>query len=169
MGSHSKPQDQKKLSPQTEGSSLAADMALLYLITYASASIRYEGYISQKAAFLLGILFFAVFIASWVIIAFLNGRQKKISFVIISTLSWLLPQLIIYLSDSGPRAFRMSVTAYVLDEFFTFVSEGTCGIISGLFGGGIFIGAVIMTVICGLAFAAGFKTADTAPRKKKKR
>lgn len=131
------------------------DILGAFLITYAAASFSFEKYMPEKIAKFLQAVCFIAFAGLWLGLSFKNGRQKGIAFPIFTAMFWLLPQLIIYLANSGPEVFRMSVTMYVLSEFSELLANVPIKITGEIAGTSAFGAAAIILLLCGACYFFG--------------
>lgn len=136
--------------------SLPDDMLLTFLMTFTFAAYSYEERITEGVMRLFGILIFAAFILTWIIVAVKNGTEKKKGFVIYSAACWIVPQLIILLFYNGPQLFRHSVITYTLSEFSAFFSTRPAELIGTYTGITTEMALVVILLAIFGSFFAGF-------------
>ena len=154
------------VSTNKKHGSLPDDMLLTFLMTFTFAAYSYEERITEGLMKLFGMLIFAAFILTWIIVAVKNGTEKKKGFAVYSAACWLIPQLIIVLFYNGPQFFRHSVIIYTLSEFSAFFSTRPAellGIYSGTTTEMAFI--IILLAVFG-SFFAGFAFTKERERQK---
>lgn len=136
------------------------DILEAFLITYAMAAFSFEKYVPEKITGFLRVIVFAAFALVWLWNSYKSGRERRAAFPIFAVCFWLLPQLIIYLADSGPEVFRMSVAMYVLSEFSELLANVPIKITGGIIGTSTFGAAAIILLLCGACNFFGRFRAD---------
>ncbi len=131
--------------------SLCESMFISFIITFAAGTICFENYMPQTFTAVYRTVLMLVCAAVWLWYSFYSGIKNKLGFEIFSAVFWLLPQLIMFLSDNGPEFCRMSVTLYLLSEFFSLIFVKPAEII----GMPSLMLAIVMAVLCTLIFFSG--------------
>lgn len=99
--------------------SICGNMFISFIITLAAGTLCYEESVPESFIRIYRILIFSVCVFTWIIISLVSGIQNKWQYEVFTVLFWLIPPLAIYLANDGPETFRMSITMYLLSEFFT--------------------------------------------------
>lgn len=136
------------------------NMFISFIITYAAGTICYEEYLPESFMNFFRPLMLAVCVCTWLYISFFSGVRSKWQFEIFAVIFWILPQLVIYLADSGPEICRMSVTLYALSELFLIMFNTPAEHIGGFIGVGAFPSIFIIVLLCTFAFLAGILLSD---------
>lgn len=131
------------------------NMFISFIITYAAGAFCYEGHQPESLMNFLRPLVLIICICTWLYISFFSGLSNKWGFEIFTVIFWLAPQIIIYLADSGPQVFRMSVTMYALSEFFLMMFNTSAEHMGSLFRLGVVPVIFIIVLGCTFAFLAG--------------
>lgn len=134
----------------------ADDMIAAFLATYSLAAFSYEKYMPESFMRIFRFIVFAAFAAIWLFLSFKSGRRAGRKFPIFTALFWILPQIIIFLADSGPEVFRMSITMYVLAEFLTFLTADSSGVIGAAIGISAPAAMALILLLCGAAYMSGY-------------
>lgn len=132
------------------------DMLAAFFITYAFAAVSFEKYMPESFVKLYSVAVFIVFAATWLGLSFKSGRRASRKFPIFTVLFWIVPPIIVWLADSGPEVFRMSIIMYVLSEFmnfFTTVPSEICGTAVGI---SAFSAAAVILLLCGISYVSGY-------------
>ena len=114
--------------------SLADDILLTFLMTFAFAAYSYEARLDSGVLSAFRYVLLAVLLLTLLITAAKNGINKKTGFIVYSAAYWLLPQLVIVLFYQGPEIFRHSVTMYTLSEFAAILTTRPAEILGGYCG-----------------------------------
>lgn len=136
------------------------DILGVFLITYAAAALSFEKYVPEGIINFLGAIYFIAFAAVWMWLSYKNGRKKSIVFPVFTAVFWLLPHLIIYLSNSGSEVFRMSVIMYVLSEFSDLIAIVPIKITGNIAGISAYGAAAVILLLCGASYFFGRFTAE---------
>ena len=110
--------DEQSLNKEQKNYSLCENIFISFIITFASGALCFENYVPESFISMYRTVMFIVCIAAWLWLSFLSGVENKWGYEIFAAVFWLLPQLIMYLSDNGPEFCTMSVTLYLLSESF---------------------------------------------------
>ena len=97
--------------------SLTANMFIAFIITYAAGAICFESFMPEKFVTIYSAVIISLCFATWLLLSFISGKNMKWQFVVFSAIFWVLPQVIIFLAESGPEFFRKSIIMYLLSEF----------------------------------------------------
>lgn len=139
----------------------ADDILAAFLITYALAAFSYEKYMPESFMNIWNIIVFVFFAAAWTGLSFKNGYLKKRAFPIFTALFWTIPHIVIFLANDGPKAFRMSITMYVLSEFFTILTVVPSEITGGVLGISSPAAVIVIILLCAAGYLSGmFKAVD---------
>ncbi len=133
----------------------ADDILAALLITYALAAFSYEKYMPDSFMNIWNIIVFIFFAAAWTGLSFKSGYLKKSAFPIFTALFWIIPHIIIFLANDGPRVFRMSVTMYVLSEFFTLLTVVPSEITGGVLGISSPAAVIVIILLCAAGYLSG--------------
>lgn len=142
----------------------ADDILAAFLIIYALAAFSYEKYIPDSFINIWNSMVFIVFAAVWTGLSFKNGYLKKRAFPIFTVLFWILPYIIIFLANDGPRAFRMSITMYVLSEFFTVLAVVPSEITGSFLGISSLAAVIVIILLCAAGYLSGMLMAVSKRR-----
>ena len=134
---------------------LLENMFISFIITFAAGTFCYEEHMPESFMNFFRPAILAVCICTWIYIAFFSGVRNKWGFEIFAVIFWLAPQLIIYLAESGPEVCRMSITMYLLSEFFTIMFAAPAGQMGGLLKIDAFPCIIITVLMCTFAFLVG--------------
>lgn len=135
--------------------SICENMFISFIITFASGTICYEGYIPEGLAKIYRTLIFVICLLTWIVLSVISGAQNKWQYEIFTILFWLIPPLAIYLSNDGPEVFRMSISMYLLSELFTIMFRTPAEAVGEVFRMGAVPVILIVVLICTFAFLAG--------------
>ena len=135
--------------------SLADDMLLAFLITFAAGTSSYSGDIYGSISSMYNWLILVAFTVIWIGLSLYSGLKSKWKFVIFTVLFWLVPIIGITLYESGPEVFGMSVIMYVLSEFFKFLAVDSASSVLSVVGLDGITGAVIFLLLNMFAFFGG--------------
>lgn len=150
---HHEHRHQKKKAKKTY--SLADDMLLAFLITFAAGASSYGGDLYGSISSLYNWLILVAFTVIWFGLSLYSGLKSKWKFAIFTVLFWLVPIIGISLYESGPEVFGMSVIMYVLSEFFRLLAIDSTSSVLALIGLDGITGAVIFLLLNMLIFFAG--------------
>ena len=140
--------------------SLTANMLIAFLITFAAGTLSFEGYMPEKFIIVYSTIVTILCFGVWIILSFISGKNKKIMFAVYSVLFWSLPQIVIFLANSGPEVFRKSITMYLLSELASIVSTPPIEAAGNLFNVGIIPFTVIMVLLCVFFYLVGFMVSE---------
>lgn len=132
------------------------DMLAAFFITYAFAAFSFEKYMPESFVRVYRSAVFILFAATWLGLSFKSGRRAGRKFPIFAVLFWIVPPILIWLADSGPEVFRMSIIMYVLSEFmnfFTTVPSEVCGTAVGISAPAA---AAVILLLCGVSYMSGY-------------
>ena len=138
--------------------SLLANMFMAFIITFAAGTVSFEnympeGFISIYIAFVIVLSF-----ATWLVLSFISGRNKKWQFVVYSSIFWILPNVIIWLANDGPEMFRKSIIMYLLSEFSAIVSISTLEVAGGWINVKAVTFTVVIVLLCIFSYLGGYLT-----------
>lgn len=133
----------------------ADDILAAFLITYALAAFSFEKYMPDSFMNIWNVIVFIFFAAAWTGLSFKNGYFKKRAFPIFTVLFWIIPHIIIFLANDGPKAFRMSITMYVLSEFFTLLAGVPAEITGGILGISSPAAIIVIMLLCAAGYLSG--------------
>ncbi len=136
--------------------SLLSNMLVAFLITFAASVESLDKSLPENLQSLFSNLIVVVCFLTWVGISFISGCRKKWGFAFFSVIVWILPQVIIFLANDGPRFFRMSLIMYALSEFSGVFSTALLEKMLGWLSGNAAVCAGIMTAVCVLFWLGGF-------------
>lgn len=149
--------------------SFVSDIFTLFIITFTAAAFSYEGYMPEGFMNIFGSAVAFVCVLTWMSCSFLGGAFKKYKYMIFICVFWLIPQVIIFLADSGPEIFRMSITMYLLSEFSYMLTRSSAYAFGSLFGLNEFSSVVIMILLCAFSYLAGMLLSEGKAWKKANR
>ena len=135
--------------------SLADDIILAFLVTFAASVSSYVNNIPESLSSLYNVLLLIIFAVVWLGLSLYSGLKSKWKFAVFTALFWLIPVIGITLYESGPEVFGMSVIMYVLSEFFRLIAVDSTTPLLDLIGLGGMTGAVIFMLLNLLIFFAG--------------
>jgi len=133
----------------------ADDILAALLITYALAAFSYEKYMPDSFMNIWNVIVFVFFAAAWAGLSFKNGYLNKRAFPIFTALFWTIPHIVIFLANDGPKAFRMSITIYVLSEFFTILTVVPSEITGGVLGISSPAAVIVIILLCAAGYLSG--------------
>lgn len=136
------------------------DILAAFLITYALAAFSFEKYVPEKIIKLMQALAFIAFALSWLWLSFKNGKRKGAAFPIFAAAFWLLPQVVIYLANSGPEIFRMSIIMYVLSEFSDLLTVVPMKITGNAVGISAYGAMAVILLLCAACYLFGVFTEE---------
>ena len=137
------------------GYSLAENILITFIITFAAAAFCYEKYMPESFMKFYRFIMTTACMLTWLWLSFSGGARNKWRFLVYTAVFWLLPLIIIYLSDSGPEFCRMSITLYVISEFFRMMFINFAECIGNAFRLNAVPVLLIMLMLCVFAFLAG--------------
>ena len=106
--------DEQPISKKKKNYSLCENIFISFMITFASGVLCFENYMPESFISIYRTFIFIVCIVTWLWLSFMSGVENKWGYEIFAAVFWLLPQLIMYLSDNGPEFCTMSVSGYFL-------------------------------------------------------
>ncbi|MGN1303976.1 MAG: hypothetical protein ACI4YB_02970 [Oscillospiraceae bacterium] len=133
----------------------ADKMFMAFMITFAAASLNYEAYIPEKAAAMYRILMWTVCAAVWAVLSFTSGMKGKWQFEVFAAAYLIVPQVLIFLSNSGPEFCRFSLTLYSLSEFSSLLLLQPVYMLGDRFDISYILVSVIYMAVLLLIFGAG--------------
>lgn len=136
------------------------DIFAVFLITYALAAFSYEKYMPEEIMKLVHAAAFAAFAVSWLGLSFKNGKRKSVIFPIFTILFWVLPRVVVYLANDGPKVFRMSIIMYVLSEFSDFLTFVPIKITAGAAGISVYGAMAVILLLCAACYLCGVFTEE---------
>lgn len=145
---------------------LADDMLLAFLVTFAAAVAGYSENVPDTLRIVYSVSMTVVFALVWFGLSLYSGIKGKWKFILFTALFWIIPVICIALYDSGAAGFGLSVTMYVLSEFFRLlVIDSTQPIISiigleGVLSPIIFLLLNLLFFFGGIVFVVLQKTED---------
>ncbi len=142
---------EKKRKP----SDIVGEFLAAFLITYALAVFSYEKYMPESFMKAFNVLVYIAFAATWLWLSFKNGMKKAVAFPVFTVLYWLVPQLVIYLADSGPEVFRMSIIMYLLSEFSIIITTVPSELIGSAINVSVPAAITIILLLSAAAYMAG--------------
>lgn len=132
----------------------AEDMILCVAITLACGFYYFEGkqpfmeYIRPTLEFLM--------LCCWVGLAFKNGIKERVSFLMFSTLYWMIPQIFIYLYNINDNVKNYSSLLKTSQRYSELLVKNPLDELSQWLNISHAIVAIAFTVFCGLVFIGGF-------------
>ena len=147
----------------------ADDMLMAFFVTFGISSISFEQYMPESFVSLYRFVMLLCFALTWLYLSLRNGAAGKWGFLVFAGLFWFLPQLMIFLADSGPEFIRFSLTAYAMSEFSKLISSVPAQIIGAYTGTSYMASIVLILIACVFAYLAGMllKKDDSAETKKR--
>lgn len=130
-------------------------IAVSFLVTHAFSSLFFESHISGAPLEIYQFLLYVACIGSWLWFSLRSGIQGKWGFLIYAGAFWILPQIVAWLAESGPEAFRFSLTMYLLSEFALYYSSTPLQKLLGWVTENTMICAVIAFAVCGAVYVCG--------------
>ncbi|MGN0695391.1 MAG: hypothetical protein ACI4J5_01350 [Oscillospiraceae bacterium] len=152
------PVPEKKTEHKEHAKSLsgsADNMFMTFLISLAAGASNYENYLPEQAGRFYGTVVWTACVLTWIVLSFMSGYRKKWQFEVFTAVYWILPAVLIYLANSGPKVFRFSLIMYSLSEFCSMILMQPVYMLSGRLGMGDAGGIVIIMAACLLCFGAG--------------
>lgn len=146
--------------------SLCADMFLSFAATFAAAAFTYEKYMPKRFMDIVCPAAVLACFMTWVCLAFLSGVYNKYGYAAFTVLFWLVPQIVIYLADEGPKFLRMSIIMYLFSEFSSFLTLSPAERVGKFIGIGALPAVFIIVLSCALFFLAGILFSDGKKWKK---
>lgn len=146
--------------------SFVSDMFTSFIITFVASAFSYEGYMPKSFMDIFGPFVAFVCVLTWISYSFIGGAFKKYNYMVFMCLFWLIPQVIIYLADSGPEFFRMSITMYLLSEFSSMLTRSSAYAFGSLFGLSVFSSVVTIILLCIFSYLAGMLLSEGKAWKK---
>lgn len=159
----------KKVMTVRRKRSFASDMFISFIITFAAAAFSYEGYMPESFMNIFGSFVALLCVLTWMSYSFLGGALKKYKYMVFMCLFWLIPQVIIFLADSGPELFKMSITMYLLSEFSSMLTRSSAYAFGSLFGLNAFSSIVVIILLCAFSYLAGMLLSEGKAWKKANR
>ncbi len=140
-------------------------MFISFIITFSAGVFCYENYMPESFMNVYKYMVLGVCLLTWLVFSFFSGVNKKWQYSLFTVLFWLLPQLIIFLADNGPRAFRLSVTMYLLSEFSNILISAPVKLLGGLMNIKIIPCVMIIVLSCIFSFLSGVLLSDRLDKK----
>lgn len=144
--------------------SLTANMFLAFIITFAAGTISFESYMPEEFITIYSGCVTAICFVTWLVLSFISGNKKKWQFAVFSSIFWILPNIIIWLADSGPEVFRKSIIMYLLSEFAAIVSLPQLESVGGLLNLAAIPFTVIVVLACIFCYLGGYLTSEDEER-----
>lgn len=144
--------------------SMTANMFLAFIITFAAGTISFESYMPEKFIAIYSGCVTAICLVTWLVLSFISGNKKKWQFAVFSSIFWILPNIIIWLADSGSEVFRKSIIMYLLSEFAAIVSLPQLESVGGLLNLAAIPFTVIVVLACILCYFGGYLTSEDEER-----
>ena len=141
-------------SKNTE-STLSGMMFTSFIITYAAGAFRFEEYMPQTFIVFYRYAVLSICLLTWFGFSFLCGTKRKWQYEVFTLCFWLIPPLVIWLANEGPRVFRMSLIMYLISEFANVLVISPAALFGDAAGIGETPSIIIILVICALCFAGG--------------
>ncbi len=143
--------------------SLTANMFIAFIITYAAGAICYESFMPEKFVTIYSTVVISVCFATWLLLSFLSGREGKWQFAVFAALFWIIPQLIIYLADSGPEVFMKSIIMYLLSELAVIFINSPIEKAGDLINVRVIPFTAVIVLMCLLSFLGGYIWGNKKP------
>lgn len=131
------------------------NMFISFIITFAAGHLCFEESLPENIMKMYRTLVFIICIFTWIVLSITSGIQDKWRYEVFTVLFWLIPPLVIYLANEGPEAFTMSITMYLLSEFFIIMFETPAKAVGEVLGIGSVPVMLEIVLICSFAFLAG--------------
>ncbi len=136
-------------------SGLADNMFLAFLITFAASASNYEKYVPEQVGIAYSTVLWIFCALTWIVLSFICGYRKKWQFEVFAAVYWILPAILIYLANFGPKVFRFSLIMYSVSEFSSLILMQPVYMLSGKLGMGDAGGIAMLIVASLLCFGAG--------------
>lgn len=145
----------QKTPKKKAGIGLLSDIAICLATTFTLAVMHYEHYMPESFALVYNVLLTLVFVSVWSYIPFRNGMKGKWQFMIFDLLCWILPAAVIYLSNSGPEFFRLSLVFFILSGYAEIIFLTPVQVIGGILGVGSYPAIAVIILYSAIAFCIG--------------
>ena len=145
--------------------SLTANMFLAFIVTFAAGTMCFEEYMPESFTKIYIAAVIAICFITWFVLSFISGKKKKWQFAVFSFLFWILPQVIIYLSNDGPEVFRKSITRYLLSEFSLILASAPAEAVGGLINVKVIPFTFIIIMLCIFSFLGGYLMTNKEDKK----
>ena len=136
-------------------SRVTEDMMVCFAITFTAATMHFVGNMPQKFTDIYNAVLLVLFVFTWMWASCRNGMRGRWPFAVFASCFWLIPVTVIGLYESGPEAFGMSITAYVLSEAFDLMIMTPVNTLGSLVGLESTPAAVIFLILCAVAYLGG--------------
>ena len=136
------------------------NMFISFIITFAAGTLCFEESLPESVINIYRMFVFIVCILTWIILSIISGVQNKWQYEIFTVLFWLVPPLVIYLANDGPEAFTMSMTMYLLSEFFAIMFSAPAEAVGEVLRIGAVPVMIVIVLLCTFAFLAGMLCSD---------
>lgn len=136
--------------------SLTANMFMAFIITFAAGTVNFENYMPEKFIVVYRIVVTALCFATWLVLSFISGMNKKWQFVMYSSAFWILPNVIIYLANDGPEICRKSIIMYLLSELASIVSIPQLEAAGDLVNVNVIPFTAIVVLLCIFCYLGGY-------------
>ncbi len=150
--------------PAKSSYSLTANMFITFIITFAAGTMCFESYMPELFVTIYSFAVIVICLITWLVLSFVSGKKKKWQFAVYSAVFWILPQIVIYLADSGPEAFRKSIAMYLLSEFCSILVTAPIKAIGTLINVKVLPFAFIIVLMCVFSFLLGYLTIKEPPK-----
>lgn len=155
-----------KVPERAKKKSYADDMFAAYVSVFVLSSYAYENYMPAGFMEVWRLFIFIIACLAWIIPSFKSGCAKRISFPVFTLASQALTLLVIFLSNSGPRVFKMSISLYALSELFSFICYGPIHMFTENYDEyPVYISSIAIILVCALSYIMGIIFAKLSKRK----
>lgn len=129
---------------------------MAFLITFAASAMNYEAYIPEKAAMLYRICLWVVCAVTWAALSFTSGTKAKWQFELFAALYLIIPQIVIFLNESGPEFCRFNMAFYSLSQFSQLMLMQPVYMLGNMINSGNILVSLIYMAVSLLMFTAGY-------------
>ena len=140
--------------------SLSANIFMAFIITFAASTLSFESYIPENFIAVYSVVVMVICFVTWFVLSFISGKEKKWQFVIFSSIFWILPNVVIWLANDGPEAFRKSIVMYILSELAAVVSIPQLEWGGGLINVATIPFTIIIVLLCVICYLGGYLMSD---------
>lgn len=161
--------DNHKAAKRLRGHSrVTNDMMVCFAITFTAATMHYVGNMPQKFTDIYNAVLLVLFVFTWMWASFRNGMRGRWPFAVFASCFWLIPLTVMSLYESGPEAFGMSITAYVLSEAFDLMLMTPIKTLGGLVGLETAAAVILFLILCAVAYLGGMLVCERRRSTKKR-
>ena len=161
--------DKPKAAKRLHGhSKVTNDMMVCFAITFTAATMHFVGNMPQKFTDIYNVVLLVLFVFTWIWASCRNGIRGRWPFAVFASCFWLIPITVISLYESGPEAFGMSITAYVLSEAFDLMIMTPVNTLGGMVGLESAASAIMFLIFCAVAYLGGMLVSERRRSTKKR-